>query len=120
VFYDYDEIEYLTDCHFRDDPAGAQRGRRNGVRAVVPGRQARRLSRAVQPLPAGQPDHPQIFHEAPCRPVDPRLVAGTQAAHQGRHVEDVFPYPQHIRFCNQNATPPAAIRPPFMETLDNE
>ena len=28
VFYDYDEIEYLTDCTFRDDPAAAEpRGR---------------------------------------------------------------------------------------------
>jgi isocitrate dehydrogenase kinase/phosphatase len=38
VFYDYDEIEYITDCQFRAIPQAAQRRRRNGLRAVVPDR----------------------------------------------------------------------------------
>jgi isocitrate dehydrogenase kinase/phosphatase len=43
-----------------------------------------------------------------------RIVAG--------HIEDVFPYPQQIRFCNQiQATAiPAVALPPYLENLNNE
>jgi isocitrate dehydrogenase kinase/phosphatase len=39
-------------------------------------------------------------------------------------VEDVFPYPQHIRFCNQAAAAEArhsgVYSPPYLENLHNE
>ena len=44
VFYDYDEIEYLTDCRFRDIPPPPPGCRRNVRRGLVSGRAARRLS----------------------------------------------------------------------------
>ena len=54
VFYDYDEIEYITDCNFRRVPAAAQRGRGDVGRGLVLGGPARRLPRDLRPLPAGQ------------------------------------------------------------------
>ena len=37
------------------------------------------------------------------------------------HIEDVFPYPQQIRFCNQiKPTTPAINLPPYLENLNNE
>jgi isocitrate dehydrogenase kinase/phosphatase len=47
-----------------------------------------------------------------------RILAG--------EVEDVFPYPQHIRFCQQNPSVPANPSPlsphssHYLETLHNE
>jgi isocitrate dehydrogenase kinase/phosphatase len=45
-----------------------------------------------------------------------RILAGV--------VEDVFPYPQHIRFCNQASAAEAAAQatcsPPYLENLHNE
>jgi isocitrate dehydrogenase kinase/phosphatase len=36
-------------------------------------------------------------------------------------VEDVFPYPQQIRFCNQtSAAEPAVYSPPYLENYHNE
>jgi isocitrate dehydrogenase kinase/phosphatase len=40
VFYDYDEIEYITDCNFRRVPAPAQRGGRDERRDLVQRRPA--------------------------------------------------------------------------------
>ena len=56
VFYDYDEIEYLTDCNFRKVPDAAQRGRGDVGRGLVPGRPERRVPRDLRPLPARQPE----------------------------------------------------------------
>ena len=52
VFYDYDEIEYLTDCRFRTIPARAAGHRRHVGRGLVSGRPARHLSRGVRDVPA--------------------------------------------------------------------
>ena len=80
VFYDYDEIEYMTDCAFRDDPATAARPRRDVRRGVVPRRAARRLPRGVRDLPAHRPAQPRSV-PAPSRgPAGRTLVA----AHAGR------------------------------------
>ena len=48
VFYDYDEIEYLTDCNFRKVPEAAQRGGRDVGRGLVPGRPEGRVSRDLR------------------------------------------------------------------------
>jgi isocitrate dehydrogenase kinase/phosphatase len=54
VFYDYDEIEYITDCNFRRVPAAAQRGRRDERRGLVCRGPEGRVPRDLRPLPAGQ------------------------------------------------------------------
>ena len=120
VFYDYDEIEYVTDCNFR----------------VIPQARTEEEEMASEPwYPVGKHDvFPEQFGSfllgnARIRKYFMKHHADllTQAWWQARkqrildgHVEDVFPYPQHIRFCNQHTTPPAVIQPPFMETLENE
>ena len=75
VFYDYDEIEYITDCNFRRVPAAAQRGRRNVGRDLVQRRAEGRLPRDLRPLPAGQPRGARRVHEAPRRPAGRGLLA---------------------------------------------
>jgi isocitrate dehydrogenase kinase/phosphatase len=104
VFYDYDEIEYITDCQFR----------------AIPQARTEEEEMASEPwYPIGKSDvFPEQFgascsvirasaitHETPRRPAHARILAGAQAAHQQGIVEDVFPYPQYIRFCNQHTQP---------------
>ena len=54
VFYDYDEVVYLTDCNFRKVPQPRTPEDETGVRAVVSGRAARRVPGGIRHLPAGQ------------------------------------------------------------------
>ena len=84
VFYDYDEIEYLTDCNFRKVPQAAQRGRGDVRRGLVLGRPQGRVPRDLRALPAGQPGRARGVHEAPCRPAGCRVLAEPQGAHPGR------------------------------------
>jgi len=122
VFYDYDEIEYLTDCQFRDipearneeDEMAAEPWYPIGKHDVFPEQFGRFL--------LGNPKIRQVFmkHHADL------LTRAWWQAHKDRimggEVEDVFPYPQHIRFHNQT-TPPAPhphASPPYLENLHNE
>ncbi len=68
VFYDYDEIEYITDCNFRKVPEP-----RTEEDESVP--------RNLRPLSAGQPARARGVHAAPRRPARTRVLAGQQRAH---------------------------------------
>jgi isocitrate dehydrogenase kinase/phosphatase len=120
VFYDYDEIEYVTDCNFR----------------VIPQARTEEEEMASEPwYPVGRHDvfpeqfgtfllgNPKIRKYFIKHHGDLLTAEWWQVRKQrimDGYVEDVFPYPQHIRFRNQHLTPPAALQPPFMETLENE
>ena len=80
VFYDYDEIEYLTDCHFRACPR--RRPGRCRARSGT-GRPARRLPGDLRPLPARRRAACAGVHAPPRRPARCRLLAGHNA-HPGR------------------------------------
>ena len=66
VFYDYDEIEYATDCNFRKIPH-AQRRDGNVRRALVLGRTARRFPEEFATFLLGQPgsQRPSSKHHHP-------------------------------------------------------
>ena len=121
VFYDYDEIEYITDCNFRRIPAP-----RNEEDEM-----------ASEPwYPVGRHDvFPEQFGSfllgnAKIRKYFLKHHADLLTAEWWQHrkqrivdgfVEDVFPYPQHVRFCNQAAlNPPAPPAPILSETIQDE
>ncbi|HTD06867.1 bifunctional isocitrate dehydrogenase kinase/phosphatase [Undibacterium sp.] len=113
VFYDYDEIEYITDCNFRVIPA----------------------PRNEEDEMAAEPWYPVAKNDVFPEQFGTFLLGNTKVRHyfmkhhadlltaaywQGRkqrildgHVEDVFPYPQHLRFINQVAGKPQE-RPSFV------
>ena len=83
VFYDYDEIEYLTDCNFRKIPRRATRKTRcrprsgtGSARATSSRRASRRSCSAIRGARA--------LHCAPCRPARPGILARPQAGNPGR------------------------------------
>ena len=98
VFYDYDEIEYLTDCNFRQVPAprteeeemSGEIWYRVGPKDVFP--------ETFGPFLLGHPAVREVFmrHHADL------LDAGFWQRHKERiqagHVHDVFPYEQNKRF----------------------
>jgi isocitrate dehydrogenase kinase/phosphatase len=123
VFYDYDEIEYITDCNFRDIPAprneedemAAEPWYSVGKHDVFPEQFGTFL--------LGNPKIRQFFmqHHADLLRKDfwqtrkERILAGV--------IEDVFPYPQSIRFrnqANQSALSTPAVMPPSYLENHNE
>jgi isocitrate dehydrogenase kinase/phosphatase len=98
VFYDYDEIEYLTDCNFRkvpeprneEDEMSGEVWYSVGPKDVFP--------ETFAPFLLGNPAVREVFmkHHADL------LDAGFWQAHKERiqagHVHDVFPYEQDKRF----------------------
>lgn len=97
VFYDYDEIEYLTDCHFRAVPAPRTEEEEMsgevwyavGPKDVFP--------ETFGPFLLGHPAVREVFMQHHADLLDP----GFWQAHQQRiregHVHDVFPYDRNRR-----------------------
>ena len=121
VFYDYDEIEYLTDCHFRDipqahneeDEMAAEPWYPIGKHDVFPEQFGRFLLGNAKIRHYFMKHHADLLSRAYWQAHKDRILGG--------EVEDVFPYPQHIRFHNQTTTPPALhASPPYLENLHNE
>jgi len=118
VFYDYDEIEYLTDCNFRDippprneeDEMAAEPWYPIGRHDVFPEQFARFLLGQPKIRDCFLRHHAALLTRAYWQSHKERILAG--------EIEDVFPYPQQIRFCKARA---AAARPAtYLETQHNE
>ncbi len=84
VFYDYDEIEYVTDCKFRKVPAPRNEEDEMsgevwysvGPKDVFP--------ETFEPFLLGNQDGARSLHGAPRRPARRRLLAEPQGTHPGR------------------------------------
>ena len=108
VFYDYDEIEYITDCNFRKIPQAHNEEEemsgevwyRVGPKDVFP--------ETFGPFLLGNPAVREVFmkHHADL------LEASFWQAHKERiqagHVYDVFPYEREKRFARRHAAAAAA------------
>ncbi|WP_296942686.1 bifunctional isocitrate dehydrogenase kinase/phosphatase [uncultured Massilia sp.] len=122
VFYDYDEIEYVSDCNFRDIPAprneedemASEPWYPVGRHDVFPEQFARFLLGDPRIRKHFLAHHGELLTRAWWQAHKERILAGD--------VDDVFPYPQQIRF-RQHEHPDAAAGPPhshYLETLHNE
>ncbi|MFC0252345.1 bifunctional isocitrate dehydrogenase kinase/phosphatase [Massilia consociata] len=128
VFYDYDEIEYLTDCNFRDIPQARNEEDEMssepwypiGKHDVFPEQFGRFLLGNPTIRHYFMQHHAELLTRAYWQSHKDRILEGV--------VDDVFPYPQQIRFCKQdNPTTaqqtPARLpdaAPPILENLHNE
>ncbi|MBA4256551.1 MAG: bifunctional isocitrate dehydrogenase kinase/phosphatase [Polaromonas sp.] len=105
VFYDYDEIEYITDCHFRrvPEPRTEEEEMSGEVWYSVGPKDV--FPETFAPFLLGNPLVRQVFmeHHADLLDVDfwqshqDRILAG--------HVFDVFPYEQEKRFRHRTGSP---------------
>ena len=103
VFYDYDEIVYMTDCNFRrmplprtpEDEISAEPWYPVGAADVFPEEFAAFL--------LGDSRVREVFLENHRELLDVDFWASTQRRIAAGHVEDVFPYPETLRFRNRFA-----------------
>ncbi|RQO61892.1 bifunctional isocitrate dehydrogenase kinase/phosphatase [Paucibacter sp. KBW04] len=98
VFYDYDEIEYLSDCNFRYVPAPRNEEEemsgeiwyKVGPRDVFP--------ETFGPFLLGHPGVRELFMRHHADLLDAAFWQQHKARIQAGHVHDVFPYEAHKRF----------------------
>lgn len=103
VFYDYDEIAYLAECNFRrippprtpEDEMSAEPYWSIGPNDVFPEQFARFL--------VTDPAAREIFLERHADLMDPDFWTGKQARLRAGVHEDVYPYPEEIRFVRSPA-----------------
>ncbi|HEX8604656.1 MAG TPA: bifunctional isocitrate dehydrogenase kinase/phosphatase [Pseudoduganella sp.] len=113
VFYDYDEIEYITDCNFRAIPAARNEEDEMASEPWYPVAKHDVFPEQFGQFLLGNPDIRRHFmrHHAEL------LTAAWWQAHKQRIldgvIEDVFPYPQAIRFCHCAAP---MVVPPSLES----
>ncbi|HWJ94169.1 MAG TPA: isocitrate dehydrogenase kinase/phosphatase-domain containing protein, partial [Telluria sp.] len=122
VFYDYDEIEYLTDCNFRDIPQARNEEDEMSSEPWYPIGRHDVFPEQFEKFLLGNDKirgyflkyHADLLTRAYWQSHKERIQAGV--------VEDVFPYPQHIRFSNQAAAAETlgGHASPYLENLHNE
>jgi isocitrate dehydrogenase kinase/phosphatase len=106
VFYDYDEIEYITDCNFRkvpeprneDEEMSGEIWYAVGPKDVFP--------ETFAPFLLGNPAVRSVFMQHHADLLDVDFWQSQQARIRAGHVHDVFPYAREKRF-NRNETPSA-------------
>ncbi len=98
VFYDYDEIEYITDCNFRKVPAARNEEEEMsgevwysvGPKDVFP--------ETFEPFLLGNDAVREVFMKHHANLLDASFWQKHQARIQAGHVHDVFPYEREKRF----------------------
>ena len=111
VFYDYDEIEYLTDCNFRRVPAprndeeemSGEVWYRVGPKDVFP--------ETFGPFLLGHPGVREVFMKHHADLLDAGFWHSRKERIQAGHVHDVFPYDPARRFKNQRRLKAAQEEP---------
>jgi len=109
VFYDYDEIEYLTDCNFRRVPAprneedemSGEVWYHVGPKDVFP--------ETFGPFLLGHPGVRELFMKHHADLLDAAFWQGHKERIAAGHVHDVFPYDDSKRFRPGDATPHAPV-----------
>jgi isocitrate dehydrogenase kinase/phosphatase len=118
VFYDYDEIEYVTDCVFRDIPEARNEEEEMasepwypiGKHDVFPEQFGRFLLGNPKIRHYFMKHHADLLTRAWWQAHKDRILAG--------EVQDIFPYPQHIRFHHPITTPALSEKAPSL--LENQ
>ena len=105
VFYDYDEIEYISDCNFRDIPAPRNEEDEMSAEPWYSVAKNDVFPEQFGVFLLGNPKVRQYFmkHHADLLTAD--YWRQRKLRIQEGQVEDVFPYPQEIRFIHQANDP---------------
>ncbi|WP_374517477.1 bifunctional isocitrate dehydrogenase kinase/phosphatase, partial [Undibacterium squillarum] len=98
VFYDYDEIEYITDCQFRRIPAPRNEEDEMAAEPWYPVARNDVFPEQFGSFLLGNPQVRRFFLQHHADLLTPEYWQQKQARIQRGKVEDIFPYPQEIRF----------------------
>ncbi len=98
VFYDYDEIEYLTDCNFRKVPAPRNEEEEMSGEIWYAVNKGDVFPETFGPFLLGHPGVREPFMKHHADLLDPAFWQGHKERIQAGHVHDVFPYDASRRF----------------------
>jgi isocitrate dehydrogenase kinase/phosphatase len=115
VFYDYDEIEYITDCNFRKIPAPRNEEDEMSAEPWYPVGKNDVFPEQFGTFLLGNPSVRKYFLKHHADLLTPEYWQLRKERILEGIVEDVFPYPQDIRFTNQ-ATRQATNQAPTVVT----
>ncbi len=101
VFYDYDEIEYMTDCNFRDIPPAPDYESELSGEAWYPVRRNDVFPEEFPRFLLVTERIREAFMRYHADLLDAAFWRRTQAAIRNGEVPDFFPYPESMRFRNQ-------------------
>ena len=105
VFYDYDEIEYMTDCNFRRIPPAPDFETEMSGEVWYAVAKNDVFPEEFATFLLASPVLRKVFHKHHADLLSPQFWQASQQKIRDGHVEDFFPYPQELRFCNN---PPQA------------
>lgn len=101
VFYDYDEIDYMTNCHFRRIPAPRNEEDEMSATPWYPVGPHDIFPEEFATFLLTDPRVRECFMKTHADLLDADYWSGIQSRIKAGYVEDVFPYPQTMRFQNQ-------------------
>ncbi len=100
VFYDYDEIEYMTDINFRKIPPAPDFETEMSGEVWYPVNRGDVFPEEFATFLLGSPTVRKTFMKHHKDLLTPKFWQEAQQKIRDGHVEDFFPYPQEIRFCH--------------------
>ncbi|MFZ2972761.1 MAG: bifunctional isocitrate dehydrogenase kinase/phosphatase [Ferribacterium limneticum] len=100
VFYDYDEIEYMTDCNFRKIPPAPDFETEMSGEVWYPVARNDIFPEEFATFLLASPQVRKVFLKHHKDLLDPKFWQDAQQKIHDGHVEDFFPYPQELRFVN--------------------
>ncbi len=103
VFYDYDEIEYMTDCNFRKIPPAPDFETEMSGEVWYAVAKNDIFPEEFGTFLLASPTLRKVFHKYHADLLSPGFWQDSQKKIRDGHVEDFFPYPEELRLCN---TPP--------------
>jgi isocitrate dehydrogenase kinase/phosphatase len=101
VFYDYDEIEFMTDCNFRRiPPAPNEEAELSGEPWYSVGRNDV-FPEEFATFLLGNPLVRKAFRNHHADLLDPEFWQRAQQEIRAGAIHDFYPYPEDLRFCNR-------------------
>jgi isocitrate dehydrogenase kinase/phosphatase len=116
VFYDYDEIEYLTDCNFRAVPAPRTEEEEMSGEVWWPVGRHDVFPETFEPFLLGNPAVREVFMRHHADLLEPAFWQAHKERILAGHVHDVFPYEREKRFIRK-LTPAARAAEPVTEPI---
>ncbi|HET6719767.1 MAG TPA: bifunctional isocitrate dehydrogenase kinase/phosphatase, partial [Rhodocyclaceae bacterium] len=117
VFYDYDEIEYMTDCNFRRIPPAPSEEVEMSGEVWYPVARNDIFPEEFATFLLGSPTIRKIFLKHHRDLLSPEFWQNTQKKIRAGHQEDFFPYPLALRFNQSSAEAPETPATPSTGTV---
>ncbi len=106
VFYDYDEIEYLTDCKFRPIPKARFDDDDTAHEVWFSVDRLDVFPEEFEKFLLTDPEVKDVFMRYHADLLDWRYWKNHQQRIRAGHIEDFYPYPHHLRFAESGYTEP--------------